>query len=412
MRWNLSIYAKMKWLLALLMVLVVLPFEGRAQELSGLARLDRENSYITDAGQGVDVGFALSQPVPWRVRFRDNPARLVLDVQEVDWTGVAEVLQSSGHITELRAGVFRPGWSRLVMVLKGPMALSLAEMSTQNATMLRLRLDPTDAATFAAATAMPEAPGWGMPNVTDLAKPPARIDGRLIVVLDPGHGGIDPGAERAGQTEAALVLRFAREFKELLLRDGRFQVVMTRDDNFFVPLETRVSIARAAQADLFLSLHADALSEGEAVGATVYALSDEASDEASAALAERHDRDDLLAGVDLTAQDDLVATVLMDMARNETTPRTTRAAEAIVDAIKGAELQMHRKPFQTAGFSVLKSPDIPSLLIELGFLSSEKDLARLNDADWRAKMAEALRQGILNWAEAEAAIKSLAPDGG
>jgi N-acetylmuramoyl-L-alanine amidase len=119
-----------------------------------------------------------------------------------------------------------------------------------------------------------------------------------------------------------------------------------------------------------------------------------------------------LAGVDLTAQDDLVATVLMDMARNETTPRTTRAAEAIVDAIKGAELQMHRKPFQTAGFSVLKSPDIPSLLIELGFLSSEKDLARLNDADWRAKMAEALRQGILNWAEAEAAIKSLAPDGG
>ena len=412
MRSNLSIYAKMKWLLALLMVLVVLPFEGRAQELSGLARLDRENSYITDAGQGVDVGFALSQPVPWRVRFRDNPARLVLDVQEVDWTGVAEVLQSSGHITELRAGVFRPGWSRLVMVLKGPMALSLAEMSTQNATMLRLRLDPTDAATFAAATAMPEAPGWGMPNVTDLAKPPARIDGRLIVVLDPGHGGIDPGAERDGQTEAALVLRFAREFKELLLRDGRFQVVMTRDDNFFVPLETRVSIARAAQADLFLSLHADALSEGEAVGATVYALSDEASDEASAALAERHDRDDLLAGVDLTAQDDLVATVLMDMARNETTPRTTRAAEAIVDAIKGAELQMHRKPFQTAGFSVLKSPDIPSLLIELGFLSSEKDLARLNDADWRAKMAEALRQGILNWAEAEAAIKSLAPDGG
>ena len=412
MRWNLSIYAKMKWLLALLMVLVVLPFEGRAQELSGLARLDRENSYITDAGQGVDVGFALSQPVPWRVRFRDNPARLVLDVQEVDWTGVAEVLQSSGHITELRAGVFRPGWSRLVMVLKGPMALSLAEMSTQNATMLRLRLDPTDAATFAAATAMPEAPGWGMPNVTDLAKPPARIDGRLIVVLDPGHGGIDPGAERDGQTEAALVLRFAREFKELLLRDGRFQVVMTRDDNFFVPLETRVSIARAAQADLFLSLHADALSEGEAVGATVYALSDEASDEASAALAERHDRDDLLAGVDLTAQDDRVATVLMDMARNETTPRTTRAAEAIVDAIKGAELQMHRKPFQTAGFSVLKSPDIPSLLIELGFLSSEKDLARLNDADWRAKMAEALRQGILNWAEAEAAIKSLAPDGG
>lgn len=409
---NLSIYAKMKWLLAFLLAIAVLPMAALAQDLSALARLDRENSSISDAGQGVDITFALSQPVPWRVRFKDNPARLVLDVREVNWTGVADLLQGSDHIIELRAGVFRPGWSRLVMVLKGPMALSLAEMSTQNVTSLRLRLDPTDASTFAAATAQPEMPGWGMPSVTDLAKPPARVDGRLIVVLDPGHGGIDPGAERDGQTEAALVLRFAREFKELLLRDGRFQVVMTRDDNYFVPLETRVSIARAAKADLFLSLHADALSEGEAVGATVYALSAEASDEASAALAERHDRDDLLSGVDLTAQDDLVATVLMDMARTETTPRISRAGDVLVAAIKAADLQMHRKPFQTAGFSVLKSPDIPSLLIELGFLSSAKDLARLNDANWREKMAEALRQGILDWADEEAKIRSLAPDGG
>ena len=405
----LSIFAKMKWLVAILLVALCLPFAARAQELSALARIEPAQSYIRDVGQGVEIRFSLSQPVPWRVRFRADPPRLVLDVREVDWTGVEEVLGASNHVMGVRAGVFRPGWSRLVLELSGPMALSLAEMSTQNDTKLALRLDPTTAEAFAAAAAQPELPGWGMPNVTDLAKPPARKPGRWIVVLDPGHGGIDPGAERDGQTEADLVLQFAREFKEVLLRDGRFQVVMTRDSDHFVPLETRISIARAAAADVMLSLHADALSEGEAVGVTLYSLSDEASDAASAALAERHDRDDLLAGVDLTAQDDLVATVLMDMARTETGPKIDRLATALEGAIKGSGLLMHRRPHQKAGFSVLKSPDIPSLLIELGFMSSAADLERLNDPGWRARMAEALRKGIVAWAEAEAAISRLAP---
>ncbi|MBM3614312.1 MAG: N-acetylmuramoyl-L-alanine amidase [Alphaproteobacteria bacterium] len=397
----------MKWLVAVLMVVLCLPFAARAQDLSALARLEPAQSFIRDAGQGVEVRFSLSQPVPWRVRFRADPPRMVLDVREVDWTGVETVLQGSAHVTGLRAGVFRPGWSRLVLDLSGPMALSLAEMSTANDTQLLLRLDHASPEAFAAAAAQPELPGWGMPTVTDLAKPPERIPGRWIVVLDPGHGGIDPGAERDGVTEADLVLQFAREFKELLLRDGRFQVVMTRDSDHFVPLETRISIARAAEADLFLSLHADALSEGDAVGVTLYSLSDEASDAASAAMAERHERDDLLAGVDLTAQDDMVATVLMDMARAETGPKIERVAEALQTAISGAGLKMHRRPHQKAGFSVLKSPDIPSLLIELGFISSAADLDRLQDPAWRACMAEALRQGIVTWAEAEATIRRL-----
>ena len=260
----LSIFAKMKWLVAILLVALCLPVVARAQELSALARIEPAQSYIRDAGQGAEIRFSLSQPVPWRVRFRADPPRLVLDVREVDWTGVEGVLQTSDHVRAVRAGVFRPGWSRLVLELSGPMALSLAEMSTQNDTKLALRLDPTSAEAFAAAAAQPELPGWGMPNVTDLAKPPARVPGRWIVVLDAGHGGIDPGAERDGQSEADLVLQFAREFKEILLRDGRFQVVMTREEDVFVPLETRISIARAAEADVFLSLHADALAEGEA----------------------------------------------------------------------------------------------------------------------------------------------------
>jgi len=227
------------------------------------------------------------------------------------------------------------------------------------------------------------------------------------VVLDPGHGGIDPGAERGEVKEADLVLTFARELKELMMRDGDTIVVLTREEDVFVPLETRISVARAAGADVFLSLHADAIAEGEAVGATVYTLSDEASDAAGKTLAERHDRADLLAGVDLTEQDDMVARVLMDMARTETEPRVERLADALVAAIQRQDLRMHRRPRQEAGFSVLKSPDIPSALLELGFLSSDRDLKRLQDKAWRAKMAAAVREGLRGWAKDEAARAGL-----
>jgi len=155
---------------------------------------------------------------------------------------------------------------------------------------------------------------------------------------------------------------------------------------------------------VFLSLHADALAEGEAVGATIYTLAEEASDEAAQALAERHDRDDLLSGIDLTQQDDLVATVLMDMARTDTRPRIDRLALNLREAISGQGLKMHRHPVQQASFSVLKSPDIPSVLIELGFLSSEDDLARMVDPGWRAVFAEAIRAGLSTWARDEAAL--------
>jgi N-acetylmuramoyl-L-alanine amidase len=227
------------------------------------------------------------------------------------------------------------------------------------------------------------------------------------VVLDPGHGGIDPGAERDDVTEAELMLTFGRELKEALLRAGGINVVMTRDEDVFVPLETRISIARSAGADVFLSLHADALAEGEAVGATIYTLAEEASDAASAALAERHDRDDILSGVDLTGQDDVVAQVLMDMARAETAPRSERLSEALAEAIKAEGLKMHRIPRQRAGFSVLKSADIPSALIEIGFLSSARDFERLVDPEWRARMARALVAGVQAWALADAAASQL-----
>ena len=379
-----------------------------AQDLSALARLDPQSSSIGDTGQGIAVSLALSQPVPWRLRVLDAPPRLVLDVREVDWRGIGQVSQASVRVTELRAGVFRPGWSRLVMEMTGPFLVDQAEMrTTEGSARLVLRLEPASQGAFAAKAALPEPEDWAPPKAADLPKPERRGDGPVVVVLDPGHGGIDPGAEREGLSEAELMLTFARELKETLLRAGGFTVILTRNEDVFVPLETRISIASAAGASVFRSLHADALAEGEAVGATIYTLAADASDAAAATLAERHDRDDLLSGVDLTGQDDLGAEVLMDMARTETLPRTQLLAETLRSAMEAAGLKMHRIPLQQAGFSVLKSPEIPSVLIELGFLSSPSDLERLRDRVWRARMTQAITSGLEAWALEDAAQQQL-----
>ena len=380
---------------------------GAAQELSALARLTAESSALERTGDGIDIRLAISQPVPWRLRFLDAPPRLVIDTREVDWTGFA-AMPLPDAVLALRAGAFRPGWSRLVLELAQPAQLVSAEMQTSTeGAVIRVTLAPTDAASFAAVAGLPDLPEWTAPEATMIPPPLPKGAGPIIVVLDPGHGGIDPGAERDGQSEAALMLTFARELKDVLIRDGRFSVVLTRDEDLFVPLEARTSVARDAEADIFISLHADALAEGEATGATVYTLDEGATDAASAALAERHDRDDLLAGIDLSDQDDVVAEVLMDMARTETVPRTDRLAQAIVRAIKAAEIRMHRNPQQTGGFSVLKSPDIPSVLLELGFLSSARDYSRLTDPDWRKTMAEAIRAALVDWSAGEAEVRAL-----
>jgi N-acetylmuramoyl-L-alanine amidase len=382
-------------------------FPAAAQELSALARLDAAASVIEDKGEILSVTLQLSQPVPWRVRLADNPPRVIMDFREVDWSGISDMPRDSARIADLRAGSFRPGWSRLVMELRAPLTVLSAEMATDAGGTVRLLLGPGTPADFSRQAALPEPPEWALPKEVALPQRPMRGSGPLTVVLDPGHGGIDPGAERDGHTEAKLMLTFARELKELLVRDGGFRVVMTREEDIFVPLEARISVAHAAGADVFLSLHADALAEGEAVGATIYTLSEDASDEAARALAERHDRDDLLSGIDLTEQDDLVATVLMDMARTETQPRIDRLASALRQSISSMGLKMHRHPIQQAGFSVLKSPDVPSVLIELGFLSSSSDLERLIDPDWRAKMAVAVRDALRAWAAEDAALSGM-----
>jgi len=382
-----------------------------AQELSALARLDPLASSVRDDGAGVSIVLSLSQPIPYRVMTLANPPRLVLDFREIDWSGVdTAALSSARRVLELRSGTFRQGWSRLVLELDGPYAVRQAGMDTAGASaVITVQIAPVSAEVFAANAGAARDPLWDFPKpaIVGGAKRRQTGDGPLVVVLDPGHGGIDPGAENGAHDEADLMLTFARELKEILIRSGGFTVVMTREEDLFVPLETRISLAHAAGADVFLSLHADAIAEGVATGATIYTLAEEASDAASAALAERHDRADLLAGVDLSGQDDLIAAVLMEMARVETSPRSDRLADALVTSIKAAKLDMHKRPRLFAAFSVLKSPDVPSVLLEIGFLSSPRDLANLTDSKWRARMAGSILVALQSWALADAAEAGL-----
>ncbi|MFA9230213.1 MAG: N-acetylmuramoyl-L-alanine amidase [Microgenomates group bacterium] len=396
------------WVCQRLVALVLWTFcaigPAAADDLTALAKLDASRSTIALDGGDLDITLGLSQPVPWRVRVFDNPPRTVIDFREVDFSGLANVEIPNSTVVGLRAGNFRAGWSRLVIELANPMLVTFAEMQTRDAVGVSIHLRPATAEAFAIEANKPEPAEWALPENVSLDAAPKDPSAPLIVVLDPGHGGIDPGAENGSTTEAALVLKFAKELREVLLRSGRYKVILTREVDEFVSLEGRLSIVRAAGASVFISLHADALAEGEAVGATIYTLADEASDAASAALAERHNRDDLLSGIDLTEQDDVVAKVLLDMARTSTTPRTKRLSKALKDAIISAQIEMHHQPEQTAGFSVLKSADTPSVLVELGFLSSDVDLARLLDDSWRQKFATAMLQGLDNWSVDQAAL--------
>ena len=395
--------------LALCGLLAMSPVARAQDGLTALARPDLSRSSIADLGGDLQITLALSQPVPWRIFTLAAPPRLVVDFAQVDWTGqtVSEIVNSDS-VTEVLTGAFLNDWSRLVLTLSHPMLLETAGLTTgqdDGGATLKVQMARTDAETFAAQAGAPDGASLARLAPPDLPAPRTRQTGAqpIIVVLDPGHGGIDPGAEVEGVVEAEVMLRFANDLRRVLEDTGRFSVFLTRTEDTFVPLETRVTVARQAAADVFLSLHADALSEGRASGATVYTLSDEASDEASRLLAERHDRGDLLAGVDLADQDDVIAGVLMDMARRNTTPRSERLAGALVAGLAERTGDLHKRPRLRAGFSVLKAPDIPSALIELGFLSSERDRARLTDPAWREKAAMGLRDGLLRWAEADAA---------
>lgn len=391
----------------LAMFLGVWASAATAQDLSALARVDPAKSSVSDGWFGkTEIKIGLSQGVPFRVFLLENPARLVVDFKEADWATVRPdmILPQAGRVSAVRFGAFRPGWSRLVADLSEPLVPVEVGMPVDAASgqaVLEITLKTASPEEFTAQAGAPVDPAWPE-ALTKAPDPQALKQKRFTVALDAGHGGIDPGAERGDVLEKDLMLSFARTLREVLLRND-VDVVMIRDEDVFVALETRVAIAHQARADIFISLHADSLRQGGAKGATVYTLSKEASDAATAHLAARHDRSDIIAGADLTGSDDQVAGILLDLARQETEPRSLALAKVLAEGMAQAGGPMNRRPLRKAGFSVLKSADIPSVLVEVGFLSSDRDLKNLRDPVWRNTMVNGIAQAILTWRDNDAA---------
>jgi N-acetylmuramoyl-L-alanine amidase len=382
-------------------VLIWLALAGMAQ---AEALFDPDRSQISDGWRSVKVDLGLSEIVPYRVFTLDDPRRLIVDFQGLD-TGRADItaINRARGVSGLRFGPYRPGWTRLVLDLTQPFSLAQASMTNAaEGARLQLTLRRSSPADFAASAGAPPDPGWDA--LSDAAMEQIARDigpDHFVVVLDPGHGGIDPGAQRGGITEAHLMLRFAREIADILRRNDGISVVLTRTDDVFVPLHTRMSIARAAGADLFISLHADALEQDDAWGASVYTLSDDGAGMAADQLVERHERGDLLAGVDLAQTEDRVAAVLMDMARRSTAPRATGFADHLVTAMRAEGVRLNNHPRRQGRFTVLLSADFPSVLVEAGFLSNAQDRDNLADPMRRAQIGRAIEAAVLAYRDGQ-----------
>lgn len=374
-----------------LAVLMLLATGATAQ-----AQFDPDRSSIRDGWRSVQIDLGLSDIVPYRIFTLDDPRRLVLDFQGLDSGGIsAGAINQARRVTAVRFGPYRPGWTRMVLDLGQPLTLQKAAMTSETqGARLSVQLGRTTAAAFAANAGAPPDPGWDALTQQALAGLEQADADAFVVVLDPGHGGIDPGAERGGVTEAHLMLRFADEIADSLRGLDGVAVALTRSDDSFVPLYGRMSIARAAGADLFISLHADALEQDDAWGASVYTLAEGSGDMAMQRLVERHERGDLLAGVDLSMTDDRVAGVLMDLARRSTAPRADGFADRLVAAMQAQGVRLNSHPRRSGRFSVLLAADFPSVLVEAGFLSNTQDRETLTDPARRRPLVAAITAAV------------------
>jgi N-acetylmuramoyl-L-alanine amidase len=362
-----------------------------------LAGDERRTRFVLDLDKSVQLrAFTLA-----------DPYRVIVDLPQTTFQLGAEVgATGRGLIKAFRYGLVMPGGSRIVFDLTGPARIEKAHvLDAANGQPARLiiELESVDRATFMQslgtdshpdARSASQAADAGADN-SGAAKLVPSADSRPLVVIDPGHGGVDNGTQSGEETEKNLVLGFGLALRDRLEKTGKYRVVMTRTDDTFIPLGERVKIAHNQSAALFVSIHADALpkSEGEAQGATIYTLSDHASDVEAERLAEAENRADAIGGVNLTEEPTDVADILIDLAQRETRAFSNRFARLLMREMKGS-VRMHKHPLKSAGFKVLKAPDVPSVLIELGYVSNKADLQQLVSESWRAKTVATMAQAV------------------
>jgi N-acetylmuramoyl-L-alanine amidase len=332
-----------------------------------------------------------------------NPYRVVIDMENVAFSLPAGAGRKAvGLIKNIRYGIIEKGKSRIVIDTTGPVLIKQSQLLPKKGKAKpRIAIDlvatTEDAfASIQSRDASPEVTA-SLPVIMPTTKPDApteRISGKPVIVIDPGHGGIDPGAISPSKTkEKDVVFAFAKQLEADLVETGAYDVRLTRTEDRFMSLTDRVAFTRRAGADLFIAIHADTVRGKTATGTTLYTLSEKASDEEAEALAHKENRTDVIAGVNMSEQVGEVADILIELVQRESKNHANLFSKKALEALQGVTT-MTGKPLRSAGFVVLKSPDVPSVLIELGYLSSREDEVRLKDQAWRAKMAAALTQAI------------------
>ena len=339
----------------------------------------------------------LSDPVKLRVFTLANPNRVVIDMPEVLWRlNGPQKPTGNGAIKSYRYGLFRPGNARFVIDLNMP--VTVAEP---------LILPPSDGFGYRVVidlfpvpqTKFEQTAGWpsdlkAKETLAEAVPLGPKSSTRKVVVIDAGHGGIDSGTVGIdGMQEKDLVLDEAKRLGAVLKKRG-YTVHLTRDTDIYIPLRERVSIARGYGADLFISLHADSNPNSDVTGASVYTLSEKGSDKEAAALAKKENQSDIIAGVDLTGQDDSVSHILIDLAQRDTMNRSSRFAETVVSRMSGATDILPRTPHRSGALVVLKAPDVPAVLVELGYLSNAQDCSQMHGDRWRNGVAKALADAV------------------
>ena len=328
-----------------------------------------------------------------------DPYRVVVDIPQVTFKLAPKAGQSGrGLVKAFRFGLMMEGGSRIVLDVTKPVRVKAYVMDAAAGDPARLVLDlvPIDRQSFLHEIATEDRLLAAQPAPQPPPPPAKNADPRPLVVLDPGHGGIDTGTiAPGGQMEKDIVLDFAKRLRERIERSGKFRVLMTRKDDTYVPLDERVHIARNAGASLFVSIHANSLprKEGTAQGATIYTLSNKASDAQAAELADKENGADVIAGVDLKSEPNDVAGILIDLAQRETKSFSMQFARDVVSDMK-AVARLHKEPIKAAGFRVLKAPDVPSVLVELGYVSNREDLRSLMSDTWRNRTADSIAKAV------------------
>ncbi|HVY19878.1 MAG TPA: N-acetylmuramoyl-L-alanine amidase [Bauldia sp.] len=385
----------LRWLLLALLAALAAAGAARAEEAANVP-------YVLDArvvGDDQRVRFVadVSAPIDAAVFALADPYRVVVDLPEVHFV-LPEMAGTTGRglVTAFRYGFISKGKSRVVIDVSGPVAIDKQfTIPAANGQPARIVVDlvPTTRQKFAEA-----AKAYRDSHAPEASADQAEAQGAPdlpLVVLDPGHGGIDFGARgETGTQEKDVVLAFAKVLGDKLLATNRYRVTYTRRDDSFIALGDRVKIARDQHAGLFVSIHANSFPGGSVRGAIVYTVSDEASDKMAADLANSENQSDALAGIDIDQPDsDQVKDILFDLTRRETHNFGIAFAQALVKNLGGAT-RMFKVPHQQASFKVLEAPDVPSALLELGYLTNAEDEKQLNSPEWQTKVADAMVAAI------------------